>query len=40
VALKHNRGEASTEDLRKAMIDYRALVDDLIGEPAKLAAAS
>ena len=40
VALKHARGEASTEDLRKAMIDYRALVDDLVGEPATLAVAS
>ena len=40
VALKHARGEASTEDLRKAMIDYRALVDDLVGEPAKLQTAS
>ena len=40
VVLRHSRGEASTEDLRKAMIDYRALVDDLVGEPAALAAAS
>jgi hypothetical protein len=28
------RGAASTEDLRLAMIDYRALFDDLLGEPA------
>lgn len=27
-------GAASTEDLRLAMIDYRALFDDLLGEPA------
>jgi hypothetical protein len=40
VVLKHTRGEASTEDLRKAMIDYRALVDDLVGEPAALETAS
>jgi|SRR5579872_1410319 len=40
VVLRHSRGEASTEDLRKAMIDYRALVDDLVGEPAALEAAS
>jgi hypothetical protein len=40
VVLKHTRGEASTEDLRKAMIDYRALVDDLVGEPATLETAS
>ena len=40
VALRHARGEASTEDLRKAMIDYRALLDDLVGEPATMQAAS
>jgi hypothetical protein len=40
VVLKHTRGEASTEDLRKAMIDYRALIDDLVGEPAALETAS
>jgi len=28
------RGAASTEDLRLAMIDYRALFHDLLGEPA------
>ena len=40
VVLKHTRGEASTEDMRKAMIDYRALIDDLVGEPAALETAS
>ena len=40
VVLRHARGDAGTEDLRKAMIDYRALVDDLVGEPTTLAAAS
>ncbi|MBW8784180.1 MAG: hypothetical protein JF593_06020 [Novosphingobium sp.] len=33
IALKHKRGEASTEDLRQAMIHYRALFDDLVNEP-------
>jgi hypothetical protein len=28
-------GTASTEDLRLAMIDYRALFRDLVGEPAE-----
>jgi len=31
VALRHGRGEASTEDLRQAMIHYRALFDELLG---------
>lgn len=34
IALRHERGEASTEELRQAMIHYRALVDDLVGQPA------
>jgi len=33
VALKHERGDAGTEDLRQAMIHYRALFEDLIEEP-------
>jgi hypothetical protein len=32
IALRHSRGEASTEDLRTAMIHYRALFDDLVNE--------
>lgn len=31
VALRHSRGDASTEDLRQAMIHYRALFDNLVG---------
>jgi hypothetical protein len=27
----HDRGEASTEDLRRAMVHYRALFDELLG---------
>lgn len=32
IADRHGRGDASTEDLRKAMIHYRALFDDLVDE--------
>lgn len=31
IAVRHERGDASTEDLRQAMIHYRALFDDLVG---------
>jgi hypothetical protein len=31
IAVRHDRGEASTEDLRQAMIHYRALFDNLVG---------
>ena len=34
IAIRHARGEAGTEDLRQAMIHYRALFDDLVSEPA------
>jgi hypothetical protein len=33
IALKHQRGEAGTEELRQAMIHYRALFDELAGAP-------
>jgi hypothetical protein len=33
IAVRHARGQASTEDLRQAMIHYRALFDELVGEP-------
>jgi hypothetical protein len=32
VALKHGQGKASTEDLRKAMIHYRTLFEELVGQ--------
>jgi FtsZ-interacting cell division protein ZipA len=32
IALRDSRGEASTEDLRKAMVCYRALFEDLLEE--------
>ena len=35
VALRHADGQASTEDLRKAMIHYRALFEELTVEPAQ-----
>ena len=34
IAVRHERGEASTEDLRQAMIHYRALFDNLVGASA------
>jgi hypothetical protein len=33
IALRQTRGQASTEDLRQAMIHYRTLFEDLSGEP-------
>jgi hypothetical protein len=33
IALRHAAGEASTEDLRQAMIHYRVLFEDLVREP-------
>ena len=30
IAERHKRGEASTEDLRKAIVYYRELFDDLL----------
>ena len=33
IAVRHLQGHAGTEDLRRAMIHYRALFDDLVSEP-------
>ena len=33
IALRHAQGKASTEDLRQAMIHYRALFDEVVGTP-------
>jgi len=33
IALRQVKGKASTEDLRQAMIHYRALFDELVSEP-------
>jgi hypothetical protein len=32
-ALRQSRGQANTEDLRQAMIHYRSLFQELVGEP-------
>jgi hypothetical protein len=32
-ALLQTQGKASTEDLRQAMIHYRTLFEELVGEP-------
>ena len=32
IALRHSRGEASTEDLRKAMVHYRSLFEELLDD--------
>jgi len=32
IAHRHNRGQAGTEDLRKAMVHYRTLFQELLGE--------
>jgi hypothetical protein len=32
-AVRQSRGQASTEDLRQAMIHYRSLFEELVGEP-------
>ena len=34
ITQRHERGQASTEDLRQAMIHFEALFDDLVNEPA------
>ena len=37
IALRNERGQASTEELRQAMIHYRALFEDLVGAAAPAA---
>jgi hypothetical protein len=32
IARRHSRGEGNTEDLRNAMINYRALFDELVAD--------
>ena len=39
IALRHEKGEATTEDLRQAMIHYRALFDNLVGAAAPVSSA-
>jgi hypothetical protein len=33
IVLRHSKGQASTEDLRKAMVHFRSLFDELLGAP-------
>jgi hypothetical protein len=32
IALRQSRGQASTEDLRKAMVHFRSLFEELLGD--------
>jgi FtsZ-interacting cell division protein ZipA len=32
IALRHSRGQASTEDMRNAMVHYRSLFEELLGD--------
>ncbi|HEY6442883.1 MAG TPA: hypothetical protein VIY66_06035 [Candidatus Acidoferrales bacterium] len=36
IVVRQSEGKATTEELRQAMIHYRALFDELMGEPARL----
>jgi len=38
IAVRQTQGQVSTEDLRKAMIHYRTLFDELVGEPERARA--
>ena len=33
IAIRDARGQSTTEDLRRAMVSYRALFEDLLGQP-------
>lgn len=33
IVVRHGKGQAGTEDLRQAMVHYRALFDELLGSP-------
>jgi hypothetical protein len=37
IALRHKKGDATTEDMRQAMIHYRALFEDLVSDAAAVA---
>jgi len=39
-ALRQTNGQANTEDLRQAMIHYRTLFEELVGEPQEQAQAA
>jgi hypothetical protein len=36
IAVRHGKGDATTEDLRRAMVHYRALFDDLVQVPTRV----
>jgi hypothetical protein len=40
IAIRQTHGQASTEELRQAMIHYRTLFDELVGEPEMVRAAA
>lgn len=40
IAVRHARGEASTEDLRQAIVHFRALFEDLVTEPSRVRGAA
>jgi transposase len=40
IAVRHARGQASTEDLRQALIHYRELFRELVEEPARVSTAA
>lgn len=40
IAIRQTHGQASTEELRQAMIHYRTLFDELVGEPEMARAAT
>ena len=40
IAVRHAQGHATTEDLRQALIHYRALFDELVDEHARAAVAT
>ena len=39
MALRQSNGETSTEDLRRAMVHYRSLFEELVLEPARAISA-
>jgi hypothetical protein len=39
MALRQSQGQASTEDLRRAMIHYRTLFEELVLDPARVISA-
>ena len=36
IAIRHQSGQATTEDLRNAIIYYRSLFDELLSKPAEV----